>query len=425
MYNGSTENFAYAGIFGTASDDMYRCDVSGPTWTRMRLPGNPLPVSNFEVVRESHIGACGSANENVMYVLNAGNANIYATYYPEMVSATVPLWRGDAAAPVLWQALGGAAVWGFGGPTPGATLIPCPFDALVGSSVTLNVRDNAPVLGNDAIANLTETDAFLTPAGMYSPADGATVPSNNTATGEPVELQWNPVPGATAYDVMTVTDENNPATMLGDGTAFGVATTEFSIPVGTLVDGQAYFWRVRVATTTGGGDHTGPWSCWHSFTVESVEIHVAPTLLSPASGETGVPASPLFRWSVIEDVVTTDFELATDAAFIDVIDSQTFGAQQTYAYPDTLDLESAYHWRVRGHGGTGIDAWTTPWAEGIFFTEGPPPTPIPPATVIVPPDIVIPPDEEVTPGWIWALIIIGAVLAIAVIVLIVRTRRPV
>jgi hypothetical protein len=36
---------------------------------------------------------------------------------------------------------------------------------------------------------------------------------------------------------------------------------------------------------------------------------------------------------------------------------------------------------------------------------------------------VIPPAENITPAWIWAIVIIGAILVIAVIVLIVTTRR--
>jgi len=38
--------------------------------------------------------------------------------------------------------------------------------------------------------------------------------------------------------------------------------------------------------------------------------------------------------------------------------------------------------------------------------------------------INIPPAEEITPTWIYAIIGIGAALAVVVIVLIVRTRRP-
>jgi hypothetical protein len=438
MYNGVNEHLAYAGLSGTGADDMYRCDLSGPTWTRMRLMGNPVPVSNFEVVRESNVSACGSANENIMYVLDSRNANIYSTYYPEWCSATVPLWRFDAAVPVLWQANGGAAVWGFGGPTPGATRIPCPFNAIVGASVTLHARDVSGVLvpfggAPHVIANLTETNAFLTATDLYSPANGSIVPSNNTATGEPVEYQWNPVPGATTYEVQTVTDTNNPATVLARGSGFIQGFTEFSIPVGSVVDGQAYFWRVRVVASTGGpvgitlaGAHTGPWSCWMTYSVESVESHIAPTGLTPVSGATGVSTMPAFSWGVIEDATNYEIEIANDAAFLDIIVSETLGAAvQIYVLATELEEETSYAWRVRATGGTGIDAWTTPWASAVFMTAEPPPPPPPAPTVIVPPDIVIQEGDEVTPGWIWALIIIGAVLAVVVIVLIIRTRRPV
>jgi len=40
------------------------------------------------------------------------------------------------------------------------------------------------------------------------------------------------------------------------------------------------------------------------------------------------------------------------------------------------------------------------------------------------PVINIPPAEEITPTWIYAIIGIGCALAVVVIVLIVRTRRP-
>jgi hypothetical protein len=69
-------------------------------------------------------------------------------------------------------------------------------------------------------------------------------------------------------------------------------------------------------------------------------------------------------------------------------------------------------------------------------TPTPPVTPtiiLPTPTVILPtPTVVIPTQptpttvkEEISPAYIWAIIIIGAILVIAVIVLIVRTRRTV
>jgi hypothetical protein len=425
MYNGTTENIAYCGINGSLGGGMHRADLSAPgVWTSMAVPNGP--ISNFDIIRDNNVTRDGSANENILYALQLGTNLISATYYPELCTATIPLWRFDAVAPVLWQATGAAATWGMDPVgTPGGTNIPCPFDTVLNGGVTLLARDNSGIVGQDAIANITETTAFLTPVVKYSPADGVLVPSNNLATGEPVEYQWTPVAGATSYDVTTVTDTTNPATILGAASAAGVGVTVFSVPVGTLVDGQTYYWRVRVASTTAVGDHTGPWSEWFSYSVEVVEMHGALTLFSPESGAVGVPQRPMFRWSGVEDVETTEFQLSTSASYLSLIADETFGMQQTYSYPEDLDYETVYHWRVRVGGGSGIDAWMTPWAEGVFTTmeEEVEPTPEPTPTP-VPPVII----EEVgpeTPAWVWALIVIGAVLAIVVIVLIMRTRRPV
>jgi hypothetical protein len=55
-----------------------------------------------------------------------------------------------------------------------------------------------------------------------------------------------------------------------------------------------------------------------------------------------------------------------------------------------------------------------------------PTTPPPPVVVeeTPAPVINIPPAQKITPVWIYAIIGIGAALAVVVIVLIVRTRRP-
>jgi len=59
-------------------------------------------------------------------------------------------------------------------------------------------------------------------------------------------------------------------------------------------------------------------------------------------------------------------------------------------------------------------------AAGIPQTEMVPPLEVP--TVTVPP-VTVPPAEVVSPAWIWAVVIIGAILVIAVIALIFTTRR--
>ena len=102
----------------------------------------------------------------------------------------------------------------------------------------------------------------------------------------------------------------------------------------------------------------------------------------------------------------------------------------------SLEYGQTYYWRVRGVSATS----TTDWSPITAFTtmlepeDAPPPvtiTDVPPATFTVeipeqpPATTVEVVQEEVGQGYIWAIIIIGAVLVIAVIVLIVRTRRSV
>jgi len=105
----------------------------------------------------------------------------------------------------------------------------------------------------------------------------------------------------------------------------------------------------------------------------------------------------------------------------------------------TLERGATYFWRVRA-----IEPVEGDWSTIANFTVAEE-APAPPDPVVVtttqPPDIIVeippappatvieippaPAAEEIAPAYIWAIIIIGAVLVIAVIVLIVRTRRTV
>ncbi|GAH10375.1 unnamed protein product [marine sediment metagenome] len=121
---------------------------------------------------------------------------------------------------------------------------------------------------------------------------------------------------------------------------------------------------------------------------------------------------------------TYEFELSTGSSttaggyFTDVL----VGLTGTNALVSTawkcdigLDYETRYYWHVKAFG---VDT-ETPWSDvGTFTTMGVAPAPPEPA-----PPVVIPPVEEITPIWLWVIIGIGAALMIAVIILIVTTRR--
>ena len=95
-----------------------------------------------------------------------------------------------------------------------------------------------------------------------------------------------------------------------------------------------------------------------------------------------------------------------------------------------------YYWRVRTdapfRSGWVSRSFKVAEAEGLPpVTVEIPPTPditvempAPEVTVTIPPVVQVPPAAApITPGFIWGIIVIGALLFVALIVLIIRTRR--
>jgi hypothetical protein len=214
--------------------------------------------------------------------------------------------------------------------------------------------------------------------------------------------------------------------------------------VGNTVPAGATIY-IRVRTT---GPVFGPWSDTVSFETQLTAGAInAPAILSPIAGGTGpggynAELNPTFNWGVIGGATNYEFQLAMDASFddpiVDLTGADALGNVLVYKLDTmTLDYSTTYYWRVRAISATSETAWSA--AVG-FTTMAEPAETEPPVTVTDPPDVVITippaepaptitleptPIEETPAGYIWAIITIGAVLVIAVIVLIVRTRRSV
>ena len=94
-----------------------------------------------------------------------------------------------------------------------------------------------------------------------------------------------------------------------------------------------------------------------------------------------------------------------------------------YNYAGPLDFSKAYYWQVKAWKGSVLLITSS---VGVFNTVAEPEEPTTPVVVNENPAPVveIPAPQEITPTWIFAIIIVGAALAIVVIVLIIRTRRP-
>jgi hypothetical protein len=197
-------------------------------------------------------------------------------------------------------------------------------------------------------------------------------------------------------------------------------TSDTCIVVDDLEPGTTYYWQVRVCQ---GKPYLSKWSEERSFTTALLAVPFV-DLCSPACGAQDIILTPNFAWGAVDGATGYEVQLATTETFtVGVVKGKTL--VNAWVCPTTLEYATTYYWRVRAVKDTIYSDWT----YCMFTTMPEPAAPTPPVVVEqVPPTpapvINIPPAKMITPTWIYAIIGVGAALAIVVIVLIVRTRRP-
>jgi hypothetical protein len=247
-------------------------------------------------------------------------------------------------------------------------------------------------------------------------------PANKSSSErvDSVTLIWSEMDGADEYEIRMNTRDDF------DGAEVDVDNVEVtSTRVTGLEDGRTYYWKVRVAE---GEPVLSRWSDVFSFTTAHGAAEWNPFIggvpESPANGATNVPLMPTFSWNAADWATGYEFVLADNANFTSPMVNKT-GANAldgtVYAHDAELAYDTTYYWKVRAVSATS----SSEWATGIFSTGSapppPPPAPSPAPTVTQPPQVLPSPIPD---ALLWAIIGIGGLLGIAVIVLIVRTRRP-
>jgi len=242
------------------------------------------------------------------------------------------------------------------------------------------------------------------------------------------------IAGGMAAGVLGAASAQSLCAVSSGGMAGGAAATQFTGAAGTAAPGTTYYWRVRVF---GGAPALSQWSAMQTFVVEQL-VAIVPIIASPANGGEVNTVNPGFSWSPIANATSYRFELSTTDNFSNIVytaDPATAGA----SVPSTITLTRGmqYFWHVKTL--TPLEGeWST--TANFIVAELPPTSPTPTITTVPQPTItaiITQPQatttqvvinqetNEVNPSYIWAIIIVGAVLVIAVIVLIVRTRRSV
>jgi hypothetical protein len=253
----------------------------------------------------------------------------------------------------------------------------------------------------------TYTDTLTGSATQVSPSDGSSSDRVDSVT-----LSWDDMDGASEYEFI-----------IGDDPGFKAWTDgEDELEVNSytyngLEAGMTYYWKVR-----GVAPLLTRWSDVWEFTTDLGASEWNPFVggvpEAPANGATNVPLQPSFAWNAADWATGYEFVLSTDAAFSDTVVSKTGANALTttvYMSEQELAYSTTYYWKVRAVSKTSGSEWAT----GVFTTEGEPAA-TPAAPTSAPTSA---PADTSTPAYIWVIIGIGSILVVAVIVLIVRTRR--
>ena len=229
--------------------------------------------------------------------------------------------------------------------------------------------------------------------------------------------------GAATKTNLAVT-ASGPSARVGSGAQVSLA----------LRSNTEYEWRVRWHNSVSGAGMRSQWSDVFTIKVQSGTVvqqpHAGPVILGPQGGAT-TGLTPGISWAPISGVTKYQVILATDPGLKNrVAGTPVFVEAPAWQSTAPLEYGTTYFFAI-----TGVEPTVTPQSIGTFITmakaapaaAAPPPVTIKevPAPIINIPQAPAPIQvAPIDPFILWVIIIIGAILVVAVIVLIVRTRRP-
>jgi hypothetical protein len=207
-------------------------------------------------------------------------------------------------------------------------------------------------------ANGLNAGDFSAPSTFTTSANSPTIPIlGNPVNGvlvsstAPQTLVWMASANAAGYEVEYA--NNNTFTGATYVTNAASLTAATNLPIGTLLPGRTYFWRVRAWSTA---NTTGNRSAWSAVRTIKVK-YVAPALMSPPDGATGVGNRPTFMWDSNGNALWTSYTLqvSNSASFPATTATRTFtiaAPATTYTIPNTLPVLTAglKYWRVKING---------------------------------------------------------------------------
>ena len=184
----------------------------------------------------------------------------------------------------------------------------------------------------------------LTTSGSSVPAAPVLLSPSDGATGVALAptLSWQVVSGADAYQIAVY-----------DGASLVLVgysgSGSYTVPSGKLVSGRTYTWLVWAHNAIGWSNPSAVWSF-----ASGGSVPVAPVLLSPANGASGVSLTPTLTWNAVSGADAFQIAIYEGSTLIHV----GYSASTHYSVPSgALVSGHTYTWVVWAHNGAG---WSNP-----------------------------------------------------------------
>ncbi|AQU06389.1 hypothetical protein B1778_06615 [Dehalococcoides mccartyi] len=368
------------------SGHVYKYDFAAttPAWKEL---GTATPVTDFDwaatsaVVNGVGIFSGIASGGSVLYVLDT---NAVADGLSRFTMVGTTSYAGSVATPgtaVGTKLIGIAA--------PGANML----YGIFGAELYVYTDKMAVPVANVQITKITTTSLTVT-------WDALNVDNSNIEVMYYVYI----TDAATGAKVAYMTT----SAFTSDGTTVGTSFKINDLDVDTVY--QVSVWAVDPVMSFVGTASVSTQPDRPDYTVN----------LMPTNGAINIPIKPVFAWDSVATAVSYDLILSTDPTFADATKVLATKSLTTnyWAYDGTLTNSTSYYWRVRINTANS----TSEWFPAVFTTVKADAAPV---EVNNPPAITLTVPQAETPVYIWLIVAVGAVLTLAVIVLIVRTRRVV
>lgn len=356
--NTSTGSPAFRSMPPTTSPNRYMPQLSavvaGNLTTQWETVANVGRTMNFALTARDNLSGGGQNKIDEMIVTVDGNSGPFTVTSQN----TAVTWNEGSTETITWNVAGTNA---------GAVNTPN-VDIFLsqdgGFTYPITLATNVP---NNGTANVTVPTGSATNNArvMVRGAGNIFYALNSTNfTIQASEFVMNFAPGAANNDVCapgTATYNFTYNTFLGfnDVTTFSASgnpagTTVNFNPTTAQANGTNVVVTISGITTAMVGSHAITITGTATSATQSTNINLnvysnnfTPiNLLSPANGATNVSGPYTFTWQADPNAATYEIEIATDAAFTNIVDNATGLTTATYT-SSTLAADTEHYWRVR------------------------------------------------------------------------------